>query len=137
MMGNKKKILIICQYYYPEPFRLPDICEELVRLGNEVTVVTGTPNYPMGEIYLGYEDGKRSDEVLNGVNVHRCKTIPRKTGSLNRMKNYFSYPHESKKYIKSLPGDFDVVFVNQLSPVMMADAGIAYAKKHKKKLVLY
>lgn len=131
------KILVICQYYYPEPFRLPDICEELVRLGNDVTVVTGTPNYPMGEIYPGYEDGKKMDEVLNGVKVHRCKTIPRKTGTLNRMKNYFSYPHESKKYIKSLPGDFDVVFVNQLSPVMMADAGIAYAKKHKKKLVLY
>ena len=24
------KILVICQYYYPEPFRISDICEELV-----------------------------------------------------------------------------------------------------------
>ncbi len=132
-----EKILVICQYYYPEPFRITDICEELVRLGKDVTVVTGTPNYPMGEIYPGYEDGKRAEEVRNGVKVHRCKTIPRKTGTINRMKNYFSYPYESKKYIKSLPEDFDVVFVNQLSPVMMAEAGIAYAKKHNKKLVLY
>ena len=34
------KILVVCQYYYPEPFRISDICEELVKLGNEVTVVT-------------------------------------------------------------------------------------------------
>ena len=48
-------ILVVCQYYFPEPFRIADICEELVRRGNEVTVVTGVPNYPMGEIYDGYE----------------------------------------------------------------------------------
>ncbi len=131
------KILVVCQYYYPEPFRITDICEELVRIGHSVTVVTGTPNYPMGEIYSGYENGKKTDEVLNGVKVHRCITAPRKTGTLNRLKNYFSYANASKKYINTLDGSFDVVFVNQLSPVMMAEAGIAYKKKHGKKLVLY
>ena len=49
------KILVICQYYFPEPFRVADICEELVCRGNAVTVVTGVPNYPMGEIYPGYQ----------------------------------------------------------------------------------
>lgn len=131
------KILVICQYYFPEPFRLPDICETLVQNGHEITVVTGTPNYPMGEIYPGYENGKKVDEILNGVKVHRCVTSPRKTGSVNRLKNYFSYPRASKKYVKSLPADFDIVFVNQLSPVMMAEAGIWYAKKHHLKSVLY
>ena len=33
--------------------------------------------------------------------------------------------------------EFDVVFVNQLSPVMMAYAGMLYKWKHNKKLVLY
>lgn len=131
------KILVVCQYYYPEPFRLPDICEELVKRGHDVTVVTGTPNYPMGEVYPGYENGQKMDEIVNGVTVHRCITAPRKTGTLNRVKNYFSYPVASKKYIRTLPGNFDVVFVNQLSPVMMAEAGIWYKKKHNKKLVLY
>lgn len=131
------KILVICQYYYPEPFRITDICEELVHQGHEVTVVTGTPNYPMGEIYPGYENGQKIDEVLNGVKVHRCTIPPRKTGTLNRLKNYFGYPIASKKYVKTLEDDFDVVFVNQLSPIMMAEAGIWYQKKYKKKLVLY
>lgn len=131
------KILVVCQYYYPEPFRLPDICEELVKRGHEVTVVTGTPNYPMGEVYPGYENGQKMNEIVNGVTVHRCITAPRKTGTLNRVKNYFSYPIASKKYIKTLPEDFDLVFVNQLSPVMMAEAGIWYKKRHNKKLILY
>ncbi len=131
------KILVICQYYYPEPFRITDICETLVLRGHDVTVVTGTPNYPMGEVYKGYENGKKADEVINGVKIHRCIIAPRKKGTFNRLKNYFSYPRASKKYIKTLDGSFDVVFVNQLSPVMMAQAGIWYKKKHNKKLVLY
>ncbi len=131
------KILVICQYYYPEPFRITDICEELVKRGHEVTVVTGTPNYPMGEIYDGYQNGCRQDEIINGVKVHRCKIHPRKTGSVHRLWNYYSYPIASKKYIKTLDGSYDVVFINQLSPVMMAQAGIKYVKKWNKKTVLY
>ncbi len=131
------KILVICQYYYPEPFRIADICEELVKRGHEVTVVTGTPNYPMGEIYDDYRNGNKQDEVINSVKVHRCKIHPRKTGMIHRLWNYYSYPHASKKYISKLDDSFDVVFINQLSPVMMAQAGIKYAKKHKKKTVLY
>lgn len=131
------KILVICQHYYPEPFRITDICEGLVQQGNEVTVVTGTPNYPMGEIYPGYEKGMRTDEVINGVTVHRCGIHPRKTGALHRLWNYYSFPHQSKKYIKTLDSSFDVVFINQLSPVMMAKAGVYYARKHHKKTVLY
>lgn len=130
------KVLVVCQYYYPEPFRINDICEELVKRGHEVTVVTGTPNYPMGEIYRGYENGAKSNEVLNGVKVHRCKIIPRKKGTLHRFLNYYSYSAQSSKYISKL-GEFDVVFINQLSPVMMAKAGIKYAKKHNVKSVLY
>ena len=131
------KILVICQYYYPEPFRINDICEELVKKGHEVTVVTGTPNYPMGEIYSGYENGLKSDEVLNGVKIHRCNTLPRKTGAVHRFLNYYSYPHQSCKYIDRLDEKFDVVFINQLSPVMMAKAGIKYTKKNKVRSILY
>lgn len=130
-------ILVICQHYFPEPFRISDICEELVRRGNKVTVVTGTPNYPMGEIYPGYENGQKSDEVINGVRVIRCKIHPRKTGAIHRLWNYYSYPRASTRAVKRLKDNFDVVFIYQLSPVMMAKAGIRYAKKHHIESVLY
>lgn len=130
------KILVVCQYYYPEPFRVNDLCEEMVKRGHEVTVVTGEPNYPEGQIYKGYENHAHSDEVINGVTVHRCPIIPRKTGSLFRLLNYVSYPHEAKKHIKKLDG-FDIVFVNQLSPVMMAVPAIKYGKKHGVSVIMY
>lgn len=72
------KILMISQYYTPEPFRHPDICEELVKRGHEVTAVVGVPNYPMGEIYPDFRSGKKRDEVINGVKVHRCFTVGRR-----------------------------------------------------------
>ena len=65
------KILVICQYYYPEPFRITDICEELVGRGHEVTVITGVPNYPMGRVYDGYKQGENRDQTINGVKVQQ------------------------------------------------------------------
>lgn len=139
----KMRILVICQYYYPEPFRISDICESLVKRGHEVTVFTGIPNYPEGVIYDAYKHGERREEVIRGVHVHRCFTIGRKKGSLYRLLNYCSYAFsstvsvimESVRFHKTT--EYDVVFVNQLSPVMMAYAGIVYKNIHHKKLVMY
>ena len=131
------KILVVCQYYHPEPFRISDICEALVQAGHSVTVVTGTPNYPEGVIYEGYESGAKVDEVLGGVKVHRCPLVPRRSGVIYRFLNYYSFVWSSQKYLRRVKEDFDVVFVNQLSPVMMAQAGLSWAKRHGKKCVLY
>ena len=131
------KILVVCQHYDPEPFRIGDICRALTERGHQVTVVTGQPNYPEGEIYPGYEKKNRRHEVLDGVEVHRCFTMPRKTGVLHRFLNYYSFMFSSCRFVKKLPGDYDVVLVNQLSPVMMAKAGALYGRKHKKKVVMY
>ncbi|MEG2568080.1 MAG: glycosyltransferase family 4 protein [Acinetobacter sp.] len=131
------KILVVCQYYYPEPFRITDICEELVKEGHDVTVLTGIPNYPMGRIYEGYRHGEKRNEVINGVHVHRCFTVGRRHGAIWRFINYYSFAISSSMYVNQLSSDFDVVLVNQLSPVMMANAGIKYKQKYHKKLVLY
>lgn len=140
---ERKKILVICQYYKPEPFRISDICEEMVRRGHEVQVVTGYPNYPEGKIYDGYGKGKHIDEIINGVKVHRCFEIPRGTGSVKRMLNYYSYAVTSTAYAlssKCRTSDgkpFDVVFCNQLSPVMMAHVAIGYKKRYKVPAIMY
>ncbi len=131
------KILVVCQHYFPEPFCISDICEELVSRGHEVTVVTGLPNYPMGHIYDGYRHGEKRDEIVNGVQVHRCYTIGRRSGALWRFVNYYSFAISSTLYVSRLKDDFDVVFCYQLSPVMMASAAVKYKKKHNKKLILY
>lgn len=130
------KLLIISQYYYPEPFRITDICETLVKRGHKVTVVTGQPNYPEGKLYDNYEN-KYSRDIINGVEVFRTKIHPRGQGNINLFRNYISYPFYARKIIRKLDNDYDVVLINQLSPIFSALPGIKYARKNKKKIILY
>ena len=68
----------------------------IVKKGNEVTVLTDVPNYPMGDIYKGYEKGKKRIETINGVEVHRVFTIPRKKNVFMRFLNYHGFSFFSK-----------------------------------------
>lgn len=131
------KILVVSQYYYPEPFRVSDICEELVRQGHTVTVLTGLPNYPVGKIYPDYRHGEKRDEIINGVHVYRCFTIGRRSGALWRFANYYSFALSSSCRVATMKSEYDVVFVYQMSPVMMATAAAKYKRKHGKKFILY
>jgi len=131
------KILVVCQYYYPEPFRISDICETLVKNGHEVTVLTGLPNYPEGKILDDYRYGKKRSEVINGVKVIRCFEIGRGNSNLKLFLNYFSFSVSASFKALFLKEKFDVIFVNQLSPVMMGIPAIFYKKKHNRKMLLY
>lgn len=131
------KILAICQYGWPEPSPSLNPMEEMVKRGHTVDAVTGTPNYPMGEIYKGYEHNRVKEEEHNGVRIFRVPVVPRKHDAVHRLLNYHSYPISAKRKVRKLPGDYDVVFANQSSPVMMVEPALLYAKKHDKRVVMY
>ncbi|MFL0247327.1 glycosyltransferase family 4 protein [Candidatus Clostridium stratigraminis] len=131
------KILVVCQYYYPEPFRITDICENLVKRGHEVTVITGLPNYPEGRVLDEYRHGKKRNEVINGVNIIRCFEIGRGSSNIKLFLNYISYALSATLKINNLNQKFDIVLVNQLSPVLMGIPAMAYKKKYHKKILLY
>lgn len=114
------KILVVCQYYYPESFKVTDVCEELARLGHEVTVLTGKPNYPTGIVPKEYIGKNHDDEIINGVHVIRCYERGRGKGAVNLALNYASFYFSAMKTVRRLPKDFDVVFSYQLSPIFMA-----------------
>lgn len=130
------KLLVVTQYYHPEPFRITDICETLVKRGHSVTVITAQPNYPDGQIYDGYLNKYRIENI-NGVEVHRSKISPRKRGNLNLFLNYISFPFYASKVVNKIDHDFELVLINQLSPIFSAIPGLRYAKKHKVKSYLY
>lgn len=130
------KILVICQYYYPENFQITPICEQLVQDGHEVTVLTGLPNYPTGIVPEEYKRGRR-DEYIRGVHVIRCFEIGRKHGVLNLALSYASYCIAALGKKRKLDGGFDIVFCYQLSPILMALPAREYAKKHHVPLFLY
>ena len=130
------RILVVSQYYYPEPFRINEICSALASRGHEVTVVTCNPNYPDGEIYKGYVN-KDQEETINGVLVVRAKVRPRKTGFVNLALNYLSAYFAIKRRLASLSEKFDVVYTYQLSPITSSWPAVKYAKKHKIPCELY
>ncbi len=128
-------ILVVSQHFFPDNFRINEIATELVKRGNNVTVLTSTPDYATGFIPEEYKT-KFIDEY-NGVKIIRVKTAERKTGIVNRAKNYFSFMRSSTKAIKKLENNFDVVFSYQTSPVLMAHAAIKAKKVFKLPLFLY
>lgn len=131
------KILVVCQYYHPEPFRITDICETLVKKGHQVTVLTGLPNYPEGKILSEYRFGKKRKEILNGVNIIRCFEIGRGKSKIQLFINYVSFMIFGAIKAMFLKEKYDVVFVNQLSPVLMAVPAIIYKKMKKSRILLY
>ena len=88
----KKHILVISQCFYPEQFRINDMCCEWIKRGYRVTVLTGIPNYPQGKFYEGYGFCKRRKETWNGVEIIRIPLIPRGHSSIGLVLNYFSFP---------------------------------------------
>lgn len=131
------KVLVVTQYYWPEPFNTTEICEELAARGHEVTVLTGLPNYPEGEIYPGYEGKKRREESRGGVRIVRSWLWPRKRDALNRFLNYESFSFAASQASKKLDKDFDVVLSCEISPIMSANPAIAYARSAGTPLLLY
>lgn len=137
VIAMQKHILVVSQYFFPEPFRISDICQEWVKRGYKVTVLTGIPNYPEGVFYEGYGWFKRRKENWNGVEIIRIPLIPRGKKSLQLVMNYFSFVFFG--FFKVLFSEIkaDYVFTFQLSPLTQALLGVWYAKKIKKPHYLY
>ena len=123
------KILVVSQYFYPEPFRINTICRELVQRGHDVTVMTAYPQYPKGEIYDGYGFDVPYDKEWNGVKVHRVKTHPRGHNALGLLRNCVSYVVSGNRWVKQCKEKYDRVFVFGLSPATLALPAVTYKKK--------
>ena len=128
------RILVVSQHYYPERFSVNDIAEGLFKLGHEVTVLTGRPNYGLHEIIPEYKHVKF--EEIHGINVHRVRVYPRKLSRISVIRNYLSFHRTAKRKVNKL-GEFDLVLTISLSPVISIAPAIKYAKKHKVPCVLY
>ncbi len=133
----KKHILVIAQYFYPEQFRINDICTEWVKRGYKVTVVTGIPNYPQGKYYDGYGLSKKRKETYNGIDIIRIPLIPRGNNAIMLALNYLSFVVSGFfwKIFTKIKADY--VFIFEVSPMTQALPGVWYAKKRKIPCYLY
>jgi colanic acid biosynthesis glycosyl transferase WcaI len=90
------RVLYLSQYFPPEmgapAARVHELSREWVRLGHEVTVLTGFPNHPTGVIPPAYRGKLIRREVVDGIQVVRVPihAAPNR-GYLRRALNYLSY----------------------------------------------
>jgi len=132
------RILVISQYFWPENFRVNDLCLELKNRGHQITVLTGLPNYPSGKFYRGYKFFNNKNEIWNGIKIYRTKLIPRQSGSaFFLILNYLSFAFFSTLKIFLIKGKFDNIIVYQLSPGTVGFPAIAARIKYKAPLSFY
>jgi colanic acid biosynthesis glycosyl transferase WcaI len=126
------KLLVVSQYYHPEPFRITDICEELVRRGHTVDVLTSLPNIPGGRFYEGYGWFKKGEKQHNGVGIERVRVVRRgKGGAVRLVLNCASFAVNSLFHIGKLSKNgYDAVFVFNNSPITKLIPANRFAKKN-------
>ena len=135
------RILVLSQYYWPESFRINEVVESLRRVGCHITVLTGQPNYPQGEVFAGYRAaGFGAQQHEAGYSIFRVPLVPRgRGGALGLAANYLSFVFSA-----SLLGPwllrkqrFDVVFVYAPSPIIQAIPAVWLAFIKRAKLVTW
>ena len=119
------RILIISQYFYPENFRINDLCLGLRDKGHTISVLTAKPNYPKGNFFSGYSFFNKSVDDYQGIKVYRSPIIPR--GNATGFKlflNYISFVFLGSIKLFFIKEKFDKIFVYAPSPITVGFIGI-------------
>ncbi|MEN8183938.1 MAG: glycosyltransferase family 4 protein [Myxococcota bacterium] len=87
------RILFLSHYFPPEvnapASRTHEHARRWVADGHEVTVITGVPNHPRGEVFPGYENRLLQEENVDGIRVLRTwMYLTPNQGFLRRIANY-------------------------------------------------
>lgn len=134
-------ILIVSQYFWPEPFIINDLVIKMKEQGHQVSVFTGKPNYPDGALYPGYVSAGVQEEVYNGdIKVYRVPLKPRKTGGAkNLMINYCSFVWSGLKHAKAFSKnkEFDSIIVFAPSPITSAIPALLLKRLTKSHLSIW
>jgi len=131
------KILVVCQHFYPETFRINDICYTLADNGHQVTVLTGLPNYPKGKVYPEYRWWRNRTQQINNVTIKRCSLIGRGTTTIMMGINYAWFAISASIKALFMKKDFDIVYVYQLSPISMSWPAILVKKMKRIPLIIH
>jgi glycosyltransferase involved in cell wall biosynthesis len=133
------RILIVTQYFWPEPSRVTDLALALQGRGHEVEVLTGLPNYPSGSFYDGYGLGGPWLERLESLSVWRVPVVSRGRKRNWRLAlNYASFALSAMTLGPiRLRRRYDAVLVFQPSPVTTAVPGLVMGKLRRTPVLLW
>ncbi len=133
------RVLVVSQYFWPEVFRVNEVVSELTARGHEVTVLTGRPNYPDGEVFADFRARPADFSRYAGAQVLRVPLRPRGKGSLRLVLNYWSFV-----FWGCLLGPwllrgrrFDAIFCFETSPITSALPAVMLRRIKRAPLLLW
>lgn len=133
------KILVVTQYFWPENMRINNMVEGFVAKGHEVTVLTGLPNYPEGQVYADFLRDPAQFSSYRGARIVRVPMLARGKGSVTLALNYLSFFSSasligSYKLRRQL---FDSIFVYGVSPIMGAIPALLLGRLKKAPVLVW
>ena len=116
------RLLVVSQYFWPEIFRVNDLVAELAARGHEVTVLTGAPNYPEGEVFPEFREHPERFASYHGARVLRVPMLARGTTRARLALNYASFALSGALVgpWRLRDATWDAIFVFQTSPITAA-----------------
>jgi glycosyltransferase involved in cell wall biosynthesis len=111
------------QYFWPESFSINDVVRSLKVRGIDVTFLTGKPNYPDGNVFVGYRAWGCRRENWQGIPVLRVPLVPRgKNSAAGLAANYLSFIFSVMLFGPWLlrKKRFDAILVYCPSPLLQA-----------------
>lgn len=132
---KRTRLLVLSQYYRPEPsFITADVAVEM-SLEMDVTVITAHPNYPLGRFYDSVTSLRPTRSVEDGVTVWRLPIIPYHGNAIAwRIAHYFSYTLFAMVFAPVVAGRVDIVWVYQ-TPFTVALAAIWFRAVHGARVI--
>lgn len=133
------KILVVSQYFWPENFRINDLVKEWVARGHDVTVLTGKPNYPDGQVFPEYEREPERFSRYKGARVFRVPMLARSQGAMRLVLNYLSFVIGGCLWgpwlLRGLRAD--VIFVYEPSPITVGIPAVLLGRLKQAPVVLW
>ncbi len=120
---NRVKLLAMSQYFWPESFSINDVVRSLKVRGIDVTFLTGKPNYPDGNVFVGYRAWGCQRESWQGIPVLRVPLAPRgRNSAVGLAANYLSFIFSVMMFGPWLlrKKRFDAILVYCPSPLLQA-----------------
>jgi len=133
------RLLVVSQYFWPEDFRVNDFVVGMRERGHEVTVLTGLPNYPDGEVFPAFRADPDAFARFGDVEVLRVPLIPRGRGAVLLMLNYLSFALTGTLLgaWKLRERRFDAIFVFQGSPVTSALPALLFRRTKRAPVLMW
>ena len=136
---RRLRVLLITQYFWPENFRINELAQEFCLCNVDLTILTGYPNYPDGNIFPSYKDNPNKFLKFYGSQVIRVPMLPRGQNKTRLLLNYLSF-----LVMGSIVGPwllrgrgFDAILIYQPSPITVGFVGLVMRRLKKAPIIFW